>query len=133
VPGTLFGRAVRPPSYDAQLTAFDDTAVKGMPGVVAVVRDGRFLRVVARREEQAIAARAALQRAATWTTRPELPDDARVADFLRASTDAQVSTVSSRSPGPNTPAAVRTLTGRLFQALSLACLDRALLCACGRQ
>jgi nicotinate dehydrogenase subunit B len=111
VPGMLFGRAVRPPSYDAQLTAFDDTAVKGMPGVVAVVRDGRFLGVVARREEQAIAARAALQRAATWTTRPELPDDARVADFLRASKDAQVSTVSSRSPGPNTPAAVRTLTG----------------------
>jgi nicotinate dehydrogenase subunit B len=48
VPGMLFGRVVRPPSYDARLTAFDDTAVKVMPGVVTVVRDGRFLGVVAR-------------------------------------------------------------------------------------
>jgi nicotinate dehydrogenase subunit B len=111
VPGMLFGRVVRPPSYDAQLTAFDDTAVKGMPGVVAVVRDGRFLGVVARREEQALAARAALQRAATWTTRSELPDEARMADVLRASADARVTTVSSRSPGSNTPQAVKTLTG----------------------
>src|SRR4029077_8044824 len=109
VPGMLFGRVVRPPGYDAQLTAFDDTAVKSMPGVCAVVRAGRFLGVVARREEQAIAARAALQRAATWTTRPELPDDARIADFLRGSADARVTTVSSRSPGPNTPAAAKTM------------------------
>jgi nicotinate dehydrogenase subunit B len=109
VPGMLFGRVVRPPSYDAQLSALDDAAVKGMPGVVTVVRDGRFLGVVARREEQAIAARAVLQRAATWTTRSELPDEARIADFLRASTDARVTTVSSRTPGSNAPEAVKTL------------------------
>jgi nicotinate dehydrogenase subunit B len=111
LPGMLFGRVVRPASYDAQLTAFDGTAVKAMPGVVAVVHDGRFLGVVARKEEQALAARAALQRAATWTTSPKLPDDARIADFLRASTDARVTTVSSRSPGSNTPGPVRSLTG----------------------
>jgi CO/xanthine dehydrogenase Mo-binding subunit len=110
-PGMLFGRVVRPPSYDAQLTAFDDAAVKGLPGVVTVVRDGRFLGVVARREEQALAARAALQRAATWRIEPALPDDARMADFLRASADARVTTVSSRLPGANTPEAVQTLTG----------------------
>jgi nicotinate dehydrogenase subunit B len=109
VPGMLFGRVVRPPGYDAQLTAFDDAAVKNMPGVVAVVRDGRFLGVVARREEQAIAARAALQRAAAWTTPSGLPDEARIADFLRGSADARVTTVSSRSPSPNTPAAAKTL------------------------
>jgi nicotinate dehydrogenase subunit B len=83
--------------------------VKNMPGVVAVVRDGRFLGVVARREEQAIAARAALQRAAAWTTPSGLPDEARIADFLRGSADARVTTVSSRSPSPNTPAAAKTL------------------------
>jgi nicotinate dehydrogenase subunit B len=111
LPGMLFGRVVRPPSYDAQLTAFDDTAVKAMPGVVTVVRNGRFLGVVARREEQALAARDALGRAATWTTPANLPDDARLADFLRASTDARVTTVSSRLPGSNTPQAMKTLTG----------------------
>ena len=110
LPGMLFGRVVRPPSYDAQLTAFDDTAVKAVPGVVAVVRNGRFLGVVARREEQALAARAALQGAATWTTPAKLPDDARIADFLRASTDARVTTVSSRLPGSSTPQAMKTLT-----------------------
>jgi nicotinate dehydrogenase subunit B len=111
VPGMLFGRVARPPSYNAQLTAFDDASVKAMTGVVAVVRNGRFLGIVARREEQAIAARAALQRAATWTMPSELPDDARIADFLRSSADARVSVVSSRSPGANAPAAaVKTLT-----------------------
>jgi nicotinate dehydrogenase subunit B len=110
LPGMLFGRVVRPPSYDAQLTAFDDAAVKGMAGVVTVVRDGRFLGVVARREEQTLAARAALQRAATWAEQPKLPDEARIADFLRASTGAQVTTVSSRSPGTNTPKPARSLT-----------------------
>lgn len=110
LPGMLFGRVVRPPSYDAQLIAFDDTAVKGMPGVVTVVRDGRFLGVIARREEQALTARTALQRAATWTTPAELPDEAGIADFLRASTDARVTTVSSKSPGANSPESARGLT-----------------------
>jgi nicotinate dehydrogenase subunit B len=111
LPGMLFGRVVRPPSYDAQLTAVDGTAVKGMPGVVTVVRNGRFLGVVARREEQALTARAALQQAATWTTRSELPDESRLVDFLRTSTDTRVTTVSSRSPRSSTPEAVKTLTG----------------------
>jgi CO/xanthine dehydrogenase Mo-binding subunit len=98
LPGMLFGRAVRPPGYGAQLTAFDDTSAKAMPGVVTVLRDGRFLGVVAQREEQAIAARALLQRAAVWTMPAELPDEVGIADFLRNSADAQVTTVSSRSP-----------------------------------
>ena len=41
-----------------------------MPGVVAVVRDGSFLGVVAEREEQAIKARAALIESAKWTRGP---------------------------------------------------------------
>jgi CO/xanthine dehydrogenase Mo-binding subunit len=110
LPGMLFGRVVRPPSYDAQLTALDDSAVRSMPGVAAVVRNGRFLGIVARREEQAIAAREALQQAAVWSTPPGLPDETRIAEFLRSSADARVSIVSSRSPGPNTPAAVKTLS-----------------------
>jgi nicotinate dehydrogenase subunit B len=110
LPGMLFGRVVRPPSYGAQLTALDDRAARQMPGVVKVVRDGRFLGVVARREEQAIAARAALQRAAAWTTPAELPDEARIAEHLRAATDAAVTTVSSRSPLPAAPPAVKNVS-----------------------
>ena len=44
--------------------SLDDAAVKAMPGVVAVVRDGSFLAVAAEREEQAIKAREALRSAA---------------------------------------------------------------------
>jgi CO/xanthine dehydrogenase Mo-binding subunit len=110
LPGMLFGRVVRPASYGAQLTALDDAAVKAMPGVVTVVRNGRFLGVVARREEQAIAARAALQKAAVWSMPAELPDEARIGDdFLRNSADAQRTTVSSRSSSVTAPRAARSL------------------------
>jgi nicotinate dehydrogenase subunit B len=109
LPGMLFGRVARPPSYGAQLTAFDASSVKAMPGVVTVVRDGRFLGVVARREEQAIAARAVLQRAVVWKMSEELPDEAHIADFHRNSADAKVTTVSSRSPSTPAAPAARTL------------------------
>jgi CO/xanthine dehydrogenase Mo-binding subunit len=66
LPGMVFGRVVRPPSYAAQLVSVDDAAVRKMPGVIAVARDGRFLGVVAEREEQALAARDALVKAARW-------------------------------------------------------------------
>jgi hypothetical protein len=65
-------------STTAQLTAFDDTSAKAMPGVVAVARDGRFLGVVAWREKQAIAARGVIQRAAIWTMPAELPKEAAI-------------------------------------------------------
>ena len=73
LPGMVFGRVVRPPSPGAQLAAFDEAAVKRMPGVIAVVRDGNFLGVAARREEQAINARLALKRSAKWTETESLP------------------------------------------------------------
>src|SRR5881296_4770466 len=57
LPGMVFGRVVRPPSPGARLVSFDEAAVKRMPGVIAVVRDGDFIGVAAEREEQAIKAR----------------------------------------------------------------------------
>ena len=61
MPGMVYGRVVRPPSYRAQLVSFDEARVKAMPGVVAVTRDGSFLAVAAEREEQAIKAAQALR------------------------------------------------------------------------
>ena len=58
LPGMLHGRVVRPPRYGAKLEALDEARIKAMPGVVAVVRDGSFLGVIAEREEQAIKASA---------------------------------------------------------------------------
>jgi nicotinate dehydrogenase subunit B len=82
LPGMLHGRVVRPPRYGAKLESFDQAAVKAMPGVTAVVRDGSFLGVVAEREEQAIKARDALKRSARWSGGSELPDPAKIYEHL---------------------------------------------------
>ena len=73
LPGMVFGRAVRPSSPGAQLVSCDEAAVRGMPGVVAVVCDGSFLAVAATREEQAINAGQALRASAKWKESPHLP------------------------------------------------------------
>jgi nicotinate dehydrogenase subunit B len=67
LPGMIFARVVRPPRYGAKLISLDETAVRSLPGVMAVVRDGNFLAVAAKREEQAIAAHDALASAARWS------------------------------------------------------------------
>jgi nicotinate dehydrogenase subunit B len=67
LPGMVFARVVRPPRYGAKLFSLDEAAVRSLPGVVAVVRDGNFLAVAAKREEQAIAAHNALASAARWS------------------------------------------------------------------
>ena len=74
LPGMVHARVVRPPSYGAQLTECDASAVEKLPGVVKVVRDGNFLAVVAKKEFQAIKAMAALSAAAKWKEMPGLPN-----------------------------------------------------------
>jgi nicotinate dehydrogenase subunit B len=80
----VHGRVVRPPRYGSKLDSVNEAAVKAMPGVIAVVRDGSFLGVVAEREEQAIKAREALRASARWTLGPELPDPARIYEVLKS-------------------------------------------------
>jgi nicotinate dehydrogenase subunit B len=75
LPGMMHARIVRPPSYGAQLTDCDTSAVEKLPGVVKVVRDGNFLAVVAKHEFQAIKAMNALSAAAKWKETPSLPKD----------------------------------------------------------
>jgi nicotinate dehydrogenase subunit B len=84
IPGTLHGRVVRPPRYGSKLDSVDEAAASALPGVVAVVRDGSFLGVIAEREEQAIKAREALRKSAKWTLGPELPDPARVFEVIKS-------------------------------------------------
>jgi nicotinate dehydrogenase subunit B len=74
LPGMVHARVVRPPSYGAQLTDCDTSAIEKMPGVVKVVRDGNFLAVAARKEFQAVKAMAALSAAAKWHETARLPN-----------------------------------------------------------
>jgi len=50
--GLLYGKVLRPPSFDATIISYDDTAAKAMPGVV-VVRDGDFVGAAAPSERGA--------------------------------------------------------------------------------
>jgi nicotinate dehydrogenase subunit B len=84
LPGMVHGRVVRPPRYGATLESVAEAAAKAVPGVIAVVRDGSFLGVVAEREEQAIKARAALAGSAKWKGGPELPDPARIHEHIKS-------------------------------------------------
>jgi len=54
-----------------------------MPGVVAVIRQGSYLAVVAEREWQAIQAWRALSAAAAWEETTTLPDEAGIAATIR--------------------------------------------------
>jgi nicotinate dehydrogenase subunit B len=80
--GVLHARVLRPPSYDAELVALDPGPAEAMPGVVAVIRDGRFLAVVAERQFQAVAALRVLAAHAEWTETGELPGDEGIFDLL---------------------------------------------------
>lgn len=104
LPHMLFGRILRPPSYGAELVSFDEARVRRLPGIITVVRDGRFLGVVAEREEQAIAGRDELVRAASWREAPSLPSSDDIYQYLK-SLPASDHVVSSK--GGDTPPAVR--------------------------
>jgi CO/xanthine dehydrogenase Mo-binding subunit len=84
LPGMVFARVVRPPRYGARLLACDEAAVRALPGVITVIRDGNFLAVAAGREEQAIAARNALASVARWSDDAvALPDMTRLGNELQ--------------------------------------------------
>ena len=89
LPGMARGAMVRPPARGAKLRSLDDAAARKMPGVLAVVRQGDVIGVVAERDEQARAAAAAV--VAEWHAIPvegptaEVPmrSDAGVDEKLR--------------------------------------------------
>jgi len=83
--GMVHGRVVRPPSPGALLTQVDASVAERMPGVLKVVRDGRFLAVIAQREYQAVMAMRALDKAAQWSEQATLEDLDPVFDAVRRS------------------------------------------------
>jgi nicotinate dehydrogenase subunit B len=84
LPGMVHARVVRPPRPGATLTALDTSTVERLPGVIAVVRNGSFLAVVAEREFQAIQAMRALEAAAQWSEGTRFPDPANFIQSLKS-------------------------------------------------
>ncbi len=102
LPGMLFGRVVRPPAPAATLDGMAGADLPG--GVVAQVRDGSFLGVIAGTDRIAVTAAERLARAARWTVRESLPDEDDLKGFL-LSQPAEVQPVV-RHPDPEAAAQV---------------------------
>lgn len=85
LPAQLFGRVVRPPTPGATLERLDEVGVRDLPGVVAVVRRGSFLGVVAEEEDVAITAAETLRAATRWTAGDSLPTQVDLPAMLRSS------------------------------------------------
>ncbi|HET7197961.1 MAG TPA: molybdopterin cofactor-binding domain-containing protein [Burkholderiales bacterium] len=84
IDGMVHGRIARPPSPAARLRSLDSSPVERMPGVLKVVRDGRFLGVIAEREWQSIQAVRALAAAARWQEQATLPPQEKLYETLLA-------------------------------------------------
>ncbi|WP_256808978.1 molybdopterin cofactor-binding domain-containing protein [Bradyrhizobium sp. Bra64] len=84
LPDQLHGRVLRPDVSGARLLALDEAAVRAVPGLIAVARDGGFAGVVADSEPAAEAALKALRKGATWSAGEPLPDEDDLAGFLKS-------------------------------------------------
>jgi nicotinate dehydrogenase subunit B len=69
LPGMLYGRVMRAPSFGAKLVSVDTSAASAMPGVT-VIRDGDFVGVAAVNEQ--IAAKALSSIRADWQEKPQI-------------------------------------------------------------
>lgn len=124
LPAMAHGRVLRPPSPGARVQACELAGVNALPGVIATVRDGDFLGVVAATEHAAGVAVAAIARAVSWRETASLPPADSVGQWLvaqpcdtttvaesagasesgSASIDASAGEDGSARTGPNTNA-----------------------------
>jgi nicotinate dehydrogenase subunit B len=108
VPGMLYGRPVHPPAMKAKLLSVDESSLRGIPGIVKVVREGDFCGVVAETEWAAI--KAARQLKATWTTWAGLPAEGELWSYVRAT---KVATDDATSNVGNTAEALERASQRM--------------------
>ena len=108
IDGLVHGRVLRPARPGAKLVSLDEPAVRALPGVIAVVRDGSFAGVVAETEEAALAALDRLAKAATWEGGVELPPNEGLADWLKQQ-PLETKIADERQAKPLLPPKVRTL------------------------
>jgi nicotinate dehydrogenase subunit B len=84
LPGMLHGRVLRSEMPAAKLTSLKEDAAREAAGLVAIVRDGNFVGVVSETEDGADAALRSLRRGAIWSPSEDLPDENRLAEWLKA-------------------------------------------------
>jgi nicotinate dehydrogenase subunit B len=83
LPGMLYGKVLRPPSYGAKLIEADVTKAKNIAGVI-VVKDGDFVGVAA--PDSTTAKKALLAIDAKWEESKDHPSNANIFDYLLKNT-----------------------------------------------
>ncbi len=104
--GMVHGRVIRPPSPAARLVAVDEDQLRKQPGVIAVVRDGSFLAVVAGTEIAAIRAQRAARRLSTWEETATLPATVDPRYLFDEKSEAYVAVDTSAGGSPRTARSV---------------------------
>jgi nicotinate dehydrogenase subunit B len=107
LPGMLHGRVLRPEMPGAKLVELNEDRVRGIAGLVAIVRDGDFAGVVSETENGAEAALKALRKGAHWSAREALPDENGLAEWLKS--QPAESTIIDRKTAPDTGIKSRTM------------------------
>src|SRR6202043_4137982 len=100
LPGMLHGRVLRPELSAANLVNLFEDRARAAAGLIAIVRDGNFAGVVSETEDGAEAALGALRKGATWSSGETLPDEDRLAEWLKAqpSEPTVIDTKTASSP-----------------------------------
>ncbi|WP_288381899.1 molybdopterin cofactor-binding domain-containing protein [uncultured Massilia sp.] len=99
LPAMVHARVVRPPSANARLLGVDTSQVARMTGVLEIVRDGRFLAVIADEEWRAVKAATALARATRWEVPAALPAGRSPADIVRSLPNEPQTVLDRGTPG----------------------------------
>ena len=124
LPGMVHARVVRPPSYGAQLTDLDTSAVEKLPGVVKVVARRQFPR---RRRHKAVPGD---QGDGRVVSRREMAGDRDLAEAGRSAARADQPAVAGHDDFPTEQSLRRrpkNHRGHLYAAVSGARIDRAVL------
>jgi nicotinate dehydrogenase subunit B len=108
LPKMVHARIVRPPAERASLKSANFDAVRAMPGVLEVVRDGNFVGVIAEREGQARGAAAYLRKNLKWDLPNDMPDSAHLYEWLKEA-NARVESVIDEQTDVRAAAATRTV------------------------
>jgi len=126
LPGMLHGRVLRPELSAARLVTLSEDHARAVAGLVAIVRDGNFAGVVSETEDGAENALRALHKDAAWSSGETLPDEERLAEWLKAQPSEP--TVIDTKTASGKRAKVRTI-GRQYTRPYLALASIAPSCA----
>ena len=114
LPAMVHARVVRPPAQGARLLAVESAQVMRLPGVLEIVRDGRFLAVIADEEWRAVKAASALARAVRWDVPAQPAAGQDVATLVR-SLPSQAQQVFARGVAGSAGRTLRASYTRPFQ------------------